>query len=67
MDFEGDHSPSLKYKPLGCPEQGKDEEQGEEREEEEEEEGEEEKEKEKKRRRKRSVCPKEQGGCKAHL
>ena len=63
MDFEGDHSPSLKYKPLGCPEQGKDEDQGEEREGEEEEE----EEKEKKRRRKRRVCPKEQGGCKAHL
>ena len=63
MDFEEDHSPSLKYKPLGCSEQGKDEEQEEEREGEEEEE----EEKEKKRRRKRRVRPKEQGGCKAHL
>ena len=32
MDSEGDHSPPSKSKPLGCPKQGKDEEQGEERE-----------------------------------
>ena len=31
MDSEGDHSPPSKSKPLGCPKQGKEEEQGEKR------------------------------------
>ena len=56
MDSEGDHSPPSKSKPLGCPKQGKEEEQGEKRREK----------RKRRRRRKRRVRPKEQGGCKAY-